>query len=173
MSVPAVAMDAEPMPDLRAALRATATGVAVVTTRGSADEPHGLTVGSFAAISLDPPLVLWSLSGTAATHPIFERARYFAVNILAHDQVEVSRRFSTRDIDRFAGTTIESGLHRLPLIVGSLAWLECERETTVAGGDNSIFLGRVLRARSFAKKALLHCSGAYAHPAELERSRSI
>jgi flavin reductase (DIM6/NTAB) family NADH-FMN oxidoreductase RutF len=163
-------MDAHTTPDLRAALRGAATGVAVVTTLQPDGKPYGLTIGSFASISLDPPLVLWSLAGKALSHPIFERALYFAINILSHDQVSISKRFSTRDIDRFAETTIETGLHQLPLIVGSLAWLECERESTVPGGDHSIFLGRVLRARSFEKKALLHCQGDYAHPAALATS---
>jgi flavin reductase (DIM6/NTAB) family NADH-FMN oxidoreductase RutF len=157
---------ADTMPPLapaafRDALGHFATGITVMTTLDVEEGRYGVTATSFASLSLDPPLVQWSLRNAAYSLPIFQRSGHFAVNILAADQEAVSRRFATPGVDRFAGLDVEEGLAELPLIAGAAAWIECALETTLPGGDHTILVGRVLRARTFSKTPLLHWRGGY------------
>lgn len=122
-----------------------ATGVAVLTTRTAGGEPLGLTISSFNSVSLDPPLVLWSLSANSPNLESFRRASHFAVNILAANQQPLSDRFAARDNDRFARLAVRQGLGGAPLLDGCCAWFECSNETQHAGGDHFIFIGRVQR----------------------------
>jgi flavin reductase (DIM6/NTAB) family NADH-FMN oxidoreductase RutF len=145
----------------RDALGHFATGITVMTTLDEAEGRYGVTATSFSSLSLDPPLVQWSLRNAAYSLPIFQRSRHFAVNILAADQEAVSRRFATRDVDRFGNLDVEQGLAGMPLIDGAAAWIECALETTLPGGDHTILVGRVLRARTFSKPPLLHWRGGY------------
>jgi len=145
----------------REALGHFATGITVMTTKDAQEGRYGVTATSFASLSLDPPLVQWSLRNAAYSLPIFLRCGHFAVNILAADQEEVSRRFATAGIDRFAGLELEEGLAEMPLIGGAAAWIECALETTLPGGDHTILVGRVLRARTFHRPPLLHWRGGY------------
>ncbi len=152
----------KPTPDaFRDALGRFATGITVVTTLDSAGANYGVTATSFASLSLDPPLVQWSLRNAAFSLPIFLNSGRFAVNILSADQEEVSQRFATPDIDRFEATSIKRGLGSMPLIQGAAAWIECELENTLAGGDHTILVGRVLRVRTFETTPLLHWRGKY------------
>lgn len=137
------------------------SGITVVTTVDGAGLAHGMTASSFVSLSLEPPLVQWSLARKAWSHPLFSAATHFAVSVLAADQEDVSRRFSSPGVDRFAGTATEAGLHGLPLIAGSLAWLECRTVEQLAGGDHTIFIGEVLRCRTSDKTPLLHWRGRY------------
>lgn len=145
----------------REALGRFATGITVMTTLDAQEGPYGVTATSFASLSLDPPLVQWSLRNAAYSLPIFLRSRRFAVNILAADQEDVSRAFSTAGVDRFTKVATEAGLGGVPLIEGAAAWIECDLETTLPGGDHTILIGRVLRARTFPRPPLLHWRGAY------------
>lgn len=145
----------------REALGCFPTGITVMTTCDAEEGCYGVTATSFASLSLDPPLVQWSLRNAAYSLPVFMRSSHFAVNILAADQEVVSRRFATADVDRFAGLDTAEGLDETPLIVGAAAWIECALETTLPGGDHTILVGRVLRARTFAKSPLLHWRGNY------------
>jgi len=145
----------------REAMGRFATGITVMTTMDSEEGRYGVTATSFSSLSLDPPLVQWSLRNDAYSLPIFLRSGGFAVNILAADQEAVSRRFATPDVDRFAGLDLEEGLSEMPLIRGAAAWVECTLETTLPGGDHTILVGRVLRARTFARLPLLHWRGDY------------
>lgn len=137
-----------------------ATGVSVVSTRDVERRPYGPTISSFASLSLDPPLVQSSIKRSSYAFPIFDAAGTFAVNILAGDQERVSRDFC-RPIDRFGTVFWEEGLHGLPLIHGAVAWLECAREELLVGGDHRIFVGRVLRVRTFDRAPLVHWRGGY------------
>src|SRR4051812_18428675 len=101
---------------LRQVLGAFVTGVTVITTVDASGKPHGLTANSFSSVSLDPPLILWSQSLTAPSHPVFRDADRFVVNILADDQVEVSNRFARGGADKFAGCATRAGLGGVPLI---------------------------------------------------------
>lgn len=145
----------------REALGNFATGITVMTTHDAVEGRYGVTATSFSSLSLDPPLVHWSLRNAAYSLPIFLRSGCFAVNILASDQEGVSRRFATAGVDRFAGLEIEDGLAAMPLIAGAAVWIECLLETTLPGGDHTILVGRVQRARNFPKPPLLHWRGNY------------
>lgn len=145
----------------REALGRFASGVTVMTTIDDCAAPYGVTATSFASLSLAPPLVQWSLRNAAYSLPVFLRSRRFAVNILAADQQSVSHRFATPEIDRFAGLQTEPGLGGVSLIKGALAWIECSLESTLAGGDHTILVGNVLRARTFDRQPLLYWRGGY------------
>jgi flavin reductase (DIM6/NTAB) family NADH-FMN oxidoreductase RutF len=153
---PAVSPDA-----FRRAMAGFASGITVLTTLDRRGAPYGVTATSFSSLSLDPPLIQWSLKTAAWSFPIFSQAEHFAVNILAADQEAVSRTFSSPDVDRFAVTPHEFGLHGLPLISGALAWIECRLETRFTGGDHTIFVGRVLRTNVWDKPPLLHWRSGY------------
>lgn len=128
---------------LRRALGQFATGIAVVTARGPDGALAGLTVNSFASVSLDPPLVLWSLSLHSSSRPVFESCSHYAINVLAEDQAELSRRFAASGTDRFAGLEWFPGTGGAPLLKGCCARFECRNEARHAGGDHAIFVGRI------------------------------
>lgn len=130
---------------LRDALGRFATGVAVITTRAADGTPLGLTVNSFAAVSLDPPLVAWSLGRQVGSLRAFLASPCFAVNVLAADQEPLSRRFASPVPDRFAGVAWSAGLGGAPLLAGCLARFECRIRRRIEAGDHWLFLGEVER----------------------------
>jgi flavin reductase (DIM6/NTAB) family NADH-FMN oxidoreductase RutF len=152
---------------LRSALGRFATGVTVVTTRCPSGKLVGLTANSFSSVSLDPPLVLWSLRRTAASLQSFTGSRYFAVNVLSADQEKLSNHFATPSPDKFADIKFETGIAGCPLLPRTLACFECQLETEVEGGDHVIFLGRVLRATYRDGVPLIFASGSYCRPERL------
>ncbi|MDT7835521.1 flavin reductase family protein [Aquabacterium sp. OR-4] len=133
---------------LRQALGRFATGVVIVTCRDAAGRPLGLTVNSFAALSLQPPLVLWSLRRASAALAAFEAATHWAVNVLTEAQLPLSRRFASAEPDKFAEGDWADGLGDVPLLGGAAAVFECGAETVHDGGDHRLFIGRVLRLDS-------------------------
>lgn len=146
---------------LRQVLGAFVTGVTVITTVDGEGKPHGLTANSFSSVSLDPPLILWSQSLTAPSHPVFRAAERFVVNILADDQVEVSNRFARGGADKFAGCATRPGLGGVPLISGCAAYLECRRMDSFPGGDHVVFLGQVERIERTGRQPLVFGGGRY------------
>lgn len=152
---------------LRNALGQYATGVAVVTTLDAEGRPTGLTVNSFASVSLDPPLVLWSLALTSACIPAFENCSHFAVNVLTADQVALSNRFATNGIDKFAGVEWSAGLGGAPVLAGVGAVFECRNQARHPGGDHTIFIGRVERFAHGEVAPLVFHAGRYCARAEL------
>ena len=146
---------------LRQVLGAFVTGVTVITTVDAQGKPHGLTANSFTSVSLDPPLILWSQSLTAPSHPVFRAAERFVVNILADDQVEVSNRFARGGADKFAGAEWKPGLGGVPLLAGCAAYLECRRMETFPGGDHVVFLGQVDRIERSGRQPLVFGGGRY------------
>jgi flavin reductase (DIM6/NTAB) family NADH-FMN oxidoreductase RutF len=159
--------DAVDAPGLRQALGRFATGVAVIATRTPEGKLEGLTANSFAAVSLDPPLVLWSLRRNAPSLPAFRGSGAFAVNVLSSQQRELSRHFATPSVDKFSGVPHAPGQGGCPLIEGCLAWLECQIDSTVEGGDHLIFIGRVLRASFGEGEPLIFSAGQYWRTAAL------
>ncbi len=129
----------------RNALGGFATGVTVVTAMAAEGTPVGLTVSSFNSVSLEPPLVLWSLSANSPSLGIFESASHFAVNVLAANQEEVSNRFASRLEDKFDGVSWQPGLGGAPVLAGTCASFECANVVRHAGGDHLIFIGQVER----------------------------
>ncbi|WP_112323967.1 flavin reductase family protein [Oceanibium sediminis] len=146
--------------DLRDALGCYATGVTVVTTQ-SARGPLGMTANSFASVSLDPPLVLWSPARRSARFPAFEAASYFAIHVLAEDQRALADRFA-RSGDDFAGLDIGEGLGGVPLLPGCAAVFECAHAAGHDGGDHLIVVGEVQRMHHNTSRPLLYHRGAYA-----------
>ncbi len=128
--------------DFRLAMGHFASGVTVVTTVADG-ERFGLTVASFASLSLRPPLVLVCIDTSVRTHDAILSAGKFAVNILAADQEAVSRTFASRVDDRFEAVEVSEGQLGLPLIGGSLATIECTLHDHLPGGDHTIFVGLV------------------------------
>jgi len=128
----------------RAALGQFATGVTVVTAKAENGERIGLTANSFNSASLDPPMVLWSLKNDSTNFDVFAEASYFAVNVLAADQVDVSQRFSRYVEDRFAGLDCTEGVGAVPVIAGCAATFQCRNVHRYSGGDHAIFVGEVL-----------------------------
>jgi flavin reductase (DIM6/NTAB) family NADH-FMN oxidoreductase RutF len=153
--------------DLRNAFGRFATGVTVITTRTGDGKREGLTANSFAAVSLDPPLVSWSLKREAPSFPNFLATPHFAVNVLSAGQRDLCRHFSTPSPDKFAGLAFEDGLHGAPLLPGCLAVFECVTQNTFAGGDHMIFIGRVDRAVHRDGEPLIFSAGRFCVPSML------
>lgn len=131
--------------DLRHALGAYATGVVIVSTSDVRGEPVGITVNSFASLSLDPPLILWSLNAQSPSRDSFSLAPYFAINVLSVEQIELSRRFASRTAQKFSAVPMRPGLGGVPLLEGCAAVFECRREIHHEGGDHVLYIGRVER----------------------------
>jgi flavin reductase (DIM6/NTAB) family NADH-FMN oxidoreductase RutF/DNA-binding IclR family transcriptional regulator len=147
--------------ELRQVLGSFVTGVTVITTLDSDGKAHGLTANSFSSVSLDPPLILWSQSLTAPSHPVFRDGERFVVNILSDDQVEVSNRFARSSPDKFAGCQVRPGLGGVPLIEGCSAYLECRKISSFPGGDHVVFLGEVERIERTGRQPLVFGGGRY------------
>ena len=153
--------------EFRAALGMFATGVTIVTARNADGTPVGLTANSFNSVSLQPPLVLWSLSRAAASLPVFRAGSHYAINVLAADQKALAERFATRGVDRFAGLDVLDGAGGAPLIAGAAAHFECFNRSRYDEGDHVIFIGEVERCshRSGASPLLYHGGRFYTeHP---------
>jgi len=152
---------------LRNALGRFATGVAVVTAIDPDGHPVGLTINSFAAVSLEPPLVLWSLANSSHNLEAFRRASHHCVNVLAAGQVDISNRFATWPVDRFAGLPWHPGLGGAPRLEGCCASFEVCNEIQHTGGDHLIFLARVERfEHDSVLSPLLFHGGRYRHLVE-------
>src|SRR5215210_2589090 len=124
-----------------------ASGVTVVTTEHEG-KPYGMTVASFASLSLHPPLVLVCVEHGAKSHDAIRDAGKFGVSILSNEQAEVSGRFASRVDDRFAGVEVVRGALGVPLIANALTTLECTVRDALPGGDHTIFVGEVVEAQA-------------------------
>ena len=147
--------------DFRNALGQFGTGVAVITTCDDDGRPYGLTATSFNSVSLDPPLILWSLRANSQSLPAFRGATHFAVNVLAEAQVDLSRRFASPQTDKFGEGQWADGLGGAPILAGCAAVLECERFSEHVAGDHVLFIGRVRRLFEAPLQPLVFQSGRY------------
>lgn len=129
--------------DFRRALSQFPTGVTVITTLDADQKPVGVTASSFNTVSMDPPLVLWSVDKNAFSAKIFENAEYFAVNVLAKDQMDTSNRFASRGEDKFKDVDYRSGIGGSPLLNHFSAQFECKTWNVYEGGDHFIIVGEV------------------------------
>jgi flavin reductase (DIM6/NTAB) family NADH-FMN oxidoreductase RutF len=152
---------------LRDALGRFATGVTVVTTCTPEGKCEGLTANSFTAVSLDPPLVLWSLRRNAASLKSFVEAGHFAVNVLSAEQRELSHHFATRRADKFKDVAHARGFGGCPILEGGLASFECSVEMRLESGDHMILIGRVRRAAHRDGQPLIFSAGAYCTPSPM------
>jgi 3-hydroxy-9,10-secoandrosta-1,3,5(10)-triene-9,17-dione monooxygenase reductase component len=146
----------------RTALGAFATGVTIVTTRTASGADIGLTANSFNSVSLEPPMVLWSLAKAAKSLPAFLDSQYFAVHVLSASQEELSHVFATRGADKFAGLAIERGRGDIPLLQGCSARFQCRTAIRYEGGDHVVFIGEVEAFDHFDRPPLVFHGGHYA-----------
>lgn len=173
MTLPDLIEEGDPAIDGRAFRRCLgqfATGVTVITAR-CGEAYAGMAVNSFSALSLEPPLVLWSIRRASGSLPVFTGASHFAVNVLAGDQVEVANLFAASGVDKFAAAQWISGRTGSPVLAGTIATMECAREQVIDGGDHLILIGRVLHFARHVGEPLLFAQGRYAlgqeHPAAM------
>jgi flavin reductase (DIM6/NTAB) family NADH-FMN oxidoreductase RutF len=153
--------------EFRDALGMFATGVTIVTARTPAGDLVGLTASSFNSVSLQPPLVLWSLSHAASSLAAFADGSHYAIHVLAADQKDLAERFATRGIDRWAGLDHRPGISGAPLLAGAAATFECFNRSQYQEGDHTIFVGEVERCehRQGAAPLLYHGGKFYTeHP---------
>lgn len=151
----------------RSVLGRFATGVTVITTISPAGVRAGVTASSFNTLSLDPPLVLWSLALAAPSLSVFRASDRFAVNILADDQAAIALQFARGSDDKFRGIETVPGLGAVPLIVGAVAHIECEIERRDPGGDHELLIGRTVRAESSDRRPLIYSKGRFGQFADL------
>ena len=147
---------------LRDALAQFATGVTIVCARGPDQRYIGFTANSFNSLSLDPPLILWSLSQRSASLAAFERADRYSVNVLATAQVGLARRFSRPHADRFANVPFRLGWSDAPLIEGCIAWFECRHHARHRAGDHMLFIGEIVTVERARGRGLVFHHGRYA-----------
>jgi flavin reductase (DIM6/NTAB) family NADH-FMN oxidoreductase RutF len=148
--------------ELRNALGRFTTGVCVITTVTGTGEALGLTANSFASVSLDPPLVLWSLQNNSDVYAAFSSPRYYAINVLADQQLEHSNQYATKGDHLLTREHYSAGEYGAPIIKESLVSFECELYKVHEGGDHLIIVGLVKAMQSRVDgDPLLFYSGAY------------
>ena len=147
--------------DFRNALGTYATGVTVITAADVDGRPHGLTCNSFTSVSLNPPLVLWSLGMFSQRLPIFQNASHFAVNVLGASQQPLAKQFSSSSEDKFTGVEWTAGRGGAPVLKGSVANFQCRAVDRYYGGDHVIFLGAVEAYAYDRQEPLLFARGGY------------
>jgi flavin reductase (DIM6/NTAB) family NADH-FMN oxidoreductase RutF/DNA-binding MarR family transcriptional regulator len=160
--------DGDPAQDsreFRRCLGQFSTGVTVITGRAG-ETLVGMTVNSFSSVSLDPPLVLWLVDKKSSRFLSFQSAPHFAINVLAENQVALSRHFGRAAHQQFANVEWTPGKNGAPLLAGAAAVFECARDTLHEAGDHIIVVGRVTRAILFERRVLLFSQGRYRIPAD-------
>ena len=154
-------VDEDNLRPFRNALGAFPTGVTVITAQGADGALAGMTASSFNSVSMDPPLILWSITRTATYFPVFDGADHFAVNILAEDQQDLSNGFAREGEKPFDGIAYDSGLGGAPIFDGCVAHFQCETWAKYDGGDHVIIVGKVVDFNSWEREPLVFGGGAY------------
>lgn len=144
----------------RRALGNFPTGVTIVTAAGS-EAPVGVTANSFSSVSLEPPLVLWSIGHTSRSYKSFLESEHFAINVLADDQVNVSQNFASSSEDKFGPMAWRKGKTGSPLIDNALAYFDCVCEARHDCGDHTVMIGRVVDFARFDGAPLVFSQGRY------------
>lgn len=152
----------------RQALSQFATGVTVITTRLADGSFRGLTASSFNSVSLEPPLVLWSLGAGANSLPIFSGNSHYVINVLAADQAELAERFARRKQDPFALTPYELSRTGQPILAGACAWFECHNRSRYPEGDHVIFVGEVEECAVHPQAPLIFHNGRFGSTVPVE-----
>ena len=149
----------------RRALGHFATGVTIVTAQADG-QLGGMTANSFSSVSLDPPLILWSIDKQSNSLALFQQASHFAINVLAADQMDLASRFARSGADKFAGIRWQPGLGGAPCMPNGLATFECRRQQLIDAGDHFIILGQVDRYHHCDRDPLLFMRGRFALSAD-------
>lgn len=145
----------------RRALGNFATGVTIITAQNAQGEKVGVTANSFNSVSLDPPLILWSIDKKSSSYDVFKASSHFAVNILSGSQIDLSNKFSRRNIDKFQGTNYRLGVGNVPVLENCSAVFECELFQIIEGGDHWIMVGKVVNFADEGRSPLVYHQGAY------------
>jgi flavin reductase (DIM6/NTAB) family NADH-FMN oxidoreductase RutF len=147
--------------ELRNALGRFATGVCVITTVTDTQHALGITANSFSSVSLDPPLVLWSLQNNSDVYDVFSRSRHFAINILSSEQQAHSNQYARKGQHELYPAHYRPGKYGAPVIRDALVTFECELHATHEGGDHLIIVGRVreMHQRPSGEPLLFYCGG--------------
>ena len=158
----------------RTALGRFATGVTVVTAPDCEEGYVGTTASSFNSVSIDPPLILWSIDNLARSLPAYENAEHFLVNVLAADQVELSNLFARQQHNKFANIDFSLNDNGVPRLDGCSAYFHCKTRYLYEGGDHTIIVGEVLKFEASDRDGLLFHQGRYSvsglHPAALQNA---
>lgn len=147
--------------DFRNALGTYGTGVTIITATAADGKPYGITCNSFASVSLNPPLVLWSLGVYSSSLTVFQNASHFAVHVLGTSQQALANKFAKSSEDKFAGLDWTPGLGNAPVLAESVANFQCRSVNRYYGGDHVIFLGAVEAYAYNASEPLLFARGTY------------
>lgn len=145
----------------RQALSQFATGVTIITTCLPDGRFLGLTASSFNSVSLEPPLVLWSLNQRANSMPVFSGNSHYVINVLAADQAEIAHQFARPGEDRFKGIDFSLSATGLPVLSGVAAWFECHNRSRYPEGDHVIFVGEVEACDVSPKEPLVFHGGRF------------
>ncbi|MEP1767829.1 MAG: flavin reductase family protein [Sulfitobacter sp.] len=137
--------------DLRRALGQFGTGVALMTVQTQAG-PLGMTANSFSSVSLDPPLVLWSVARSSKRHDAFVSATQFCIHVLSADQIDLARHFASQGHD-FSPYPYDDGPNGAPTLHGCLATFHCDAYAVHPAGDHSIVLGQITTAATQTEQA--------------------
>lgn len=154
-------VDADTQRAFRDALGQFCTGVTTITSLAEDGEPVGMTVNSFSSLSLDPPLILWSIANSTPSFDCFMQGEPFVVNMLAEDQQALALKFAQSGANKFDGVETLSGAQGVPIIPDCVAYLECTVDARHPGGDHDIIVGLVKRVFNFGKAPLLFHGGAF------------
>jgi flavin reductase (DIM6/NTAB) family NADH-FMN oxidoreductase RutF len=149
--------------DFRNALGCFPTGVCLVTARAPDGQRVGMTANSFSSVSLEPPMVLWSLSRKASSAAVFRDAEHFAINLLAAGDEELAGHFARSAADKFArwAERFAAGLGGAPVLAGAAATFECHSRHRYYGGDHIIVIGVVERYAYREAQPLVFHRGGY------------
>ncbi|VVP34292.1 p-hydroxyphenylacetate 3-hydroxylase, reductase component [Pseudomonas fluorescens] len=154
----------------RAALGTFTTGVTIITTQTEDGSPVGITANSFNSVSLNPPMVLWSLSKQARSLPVFTSGKHWNVHVLSTEQEALSGRFATQGEDKFSEIKLDNGVSGAPLLQDCTARFQCRTAFQYEGGDHVIFVGEVLAFDHSDRAPLAFQSGQYALATRKPRS---
>lgn len=147
--------------EFRKALSCFATGIVIVTSLDQNGNPVGMTVDSFNSVSMQPPLVLWSVDLRAPSLPAFQSHSSFVVNVMAEHQLELCKKFATSGADKFSGITWTPGLDGAPVLQDTVATIQCAAYKQYEGGDHEIHLGRVIDTAVSDRAPLIYNRGSF------------
>src|SRR3982751_4011257 len=158
--------------DFRTALGTFGTGVTIVTAMSADGTPYGVTCNSFASVSLNPPLVLWSLGMFSQGLTIFQNASHFTINILGASQQALASQFAKSSEDKFVGVSWTPGLGNAPVLTDSVASFQCRAGDRYYGGAHIIFLGAVEAYAYNRQEPLLFARGGFGRFVTADGKRS-
>ena len=158
----------DPRIALRSALGRFATGVTVIAAQTPDGQVHCMTVNSFASLSLDPPLILWTLRSNSARYNTFSKTHAFSVSVLAETQIDIARKHAAPPPDGFAHRDWKSYLGGCPIVDGASAHFICKGHTEVNKGDHVILIGEVTEFAEHRHPPLVFMGGKYYSGSSLE-----